>query len=202
VQLEVPEAANVPGDGSPVRVFVAGTRMPAKFASRTAPTLAPFVFRVADLTNRAPFPLLPGEVDAFGHSGLVGRYALDRVPRGGLFHLTFGVEDSVHVKRTVLQEVQREEGFFNHKRRFTYRYRFELSSYARKDLRVELRDRIPVSELDDVEVAIDEETTPGFKLEKDDGIVRWTVKLAPKGERSLELAFHVDVPESYQSAGL
>lgn len=202
VQLEVPKAADVPGDGSPVRVFVGQTRMPARFAWRTAPTLQPFVFRVADLTNRAPYPLLDGPVEAFGHSGLVGRYALERVPKGGAFHLTFGVEDAVHVKRTVLEEVQRDTGLFKDNKRFRYGYRFELANYGARARTVDLRDRIPVSELEDIQVALDEGTTAGYRLEKEDGIVSWQVTLAPGQKRTFELAFHVDVPDDYDTGGL
>ena len=42
MQLTVPEAADVPGDGTPSRLFVARNRLPAKFALRTAPKVAPF----------------------------------------------------------------------------------------------------------------------------------------------------------------
>ena len=51
MQLTVPEKAEVKGDGSPARLFVAKSRMRAKFALRTAPKLYPYVFRVADLVK-------------------------------------------------------------------------------------------------------------------------------------------------------
>jgi uncharacterized protein (TIGR02231 family) len=105
VQLEVPQAATVPGDGSPVQVFVAKTRIPARFAWRTAPTLQPFVFKVADLTNRAPFPLLEGPLEAFGQSGLLGRYALERVPKGGAYLVSYEESVGLQVKGNVLEEV-------------------------------------------------------------------------------------------------
>ena len=202
VQLEVARPGDVPGDGSPVRLFVGRDRLPVKFAWRTAPTLAPFVFRVADVTNAAPFPLLAGQLDAFGRSGFVGRTPIERTAQGALFHVTFGIEDRVKVKRVVLQEIQRDAGLFNQRKRYRYGYRFELANYAGRPLEVELADRVPVSEMEDIGVAIDDSTTRGYELKPQDGVVKWKVKLAASQKQSVDLAFHVDVPDSYDTGGL
>ncbi|MHB8877092.1 MAG: mucoidy inhibitor MuiA family protein [Myxococcaceae bacterium] len=202
VQLVVPEAGDVPGDGSPVRLFVAKQKMKAKFAMRTFPKLAPFVFRVADLTNQAPFPLLPGTLDAFRSTGFIARYSLERVPQGGMFHLTFGIDESLRVKRTVLSEVKRDTGLFGGNKRFHFAYRFELANYAKGTVELEVADHLPVSELDDVKVELEPQTTAGYQLNAPDGIATWKVKLAPAEQRKLELAFHIDVPSSYDSGGL
>ncbi len=203
VQLEVPGASDVKGDGTSVRLFVARTRMPARFAWRTAPSLSPFVFRVAEVTNTAAFPLLPGSLDAFRRHGFIGRHALERVAQGGAFELTFGLEDSLKVKRIPLEEVKRETGLFNQKQRFRYVYRIEVVNHGRTPEELEIVERIPVSELEDVIVEVEKEkTTSGYELKGPDGLVVWKVKLKPAEERKLELAFHVDVPGSYETGGL
>ena len=201
VQLVVPEPGDVPGDGTPVRLFVARQRMKATYLLRTVPKLAPFVFRVADLTNQAPFPLLPGTLDAFRPTGFIARYGLERVPEGGVFHLTFGIEEAVRVKRIVVEEVKRDTGLFGGNKRFRFGYRFELANYGGRPVDVEMSEHVPVSELDDVKVEVDEKTTQGYQLDPD-GIARWKMKLAPAEKKKLELAFHVDVPSSYESGGL
>ncbi len=209
VQLSVPDAADVPGDGTPVRLFVARTKMKARFSYRAAPRMGPFVFRVAELVNGAPFPLLPGPLDAFRPGGLIGRYPLERVAEGARFELTFGLDEGLRVKRTVVEEVQRDAGFFGNTRRFRFGYRFELANQAGRTETVELIDQVPVSEMDDVKVAIDTEaprdrvkTTPGFEAHPDDGRVIWKLALQPNEKRTIDLAFHVDVPSSYDSGGL
>ena len=203
VQLEVPGASDVKGDGSTVRLFVARSRLPARFAWRTAPSLSPFVFRVAEVTNTAAFPLLTGSLDAFRRNGFIGRYPLERVPQGGAFELTFGLEDSMKVKRIPLEEVKRDAGLFNQHKRFRYAYRIEVANHGRAPEEVELVERIPVSELEDVVVEVEQDkTTSGYELKLPDGLVVWKVKLKPAEERKIELAFHVDVPASYDTGGL
>jgi uncharacterized protein (TIGR02231 family) len=203
VQLLVPELAQVPGEGSAVRLRVARTKLKSSFVWRAVPKQHPLVFRVASLVNGAPFPLLPGPVDLFRASGFIGRQALEPVPQGGAFQLTFGVEESLRVERVVVQEIARDEGLFGGRRRFHYAYRFHVANYRQRPEVVELAEHIPVSELDDVTVELDaRKTTPGHAVEAMDGIVTWRLTLAPAEQRSVDLAFHVDVPSSYDMQGL
>jgi uncharacterized protein (TIGR02231 family) len=203
VQLEVPERADVPGDGSEVRLRVARTKLPATFSWRAIPKLYPVVFRVARLTNSAPFPLLPGPVDAFRRTGFLGRQPLERVAQGAPFELTFGLEEGLRVERQVVEEVQRDAGLFGGKRRFRYAYRFELANYRKSPEEVEVAEHIPISELEDVKVELDsKKTTAGYVLDAVDGIATWKLKLAPAEKRTVDLAFSVDVPSSYDSGGL
>lgn len=202
VQLQIPERGKVPGDGSPVRLFVGKTTMKAAFELRVLPKLMPVAFRVAELTNQGAWPLLPGRLDAFRPTGLVGRYGLDRVAQGAAFTLTFGVEDSVRVRRVVLEELKRDAGLFNSKRRFTYSYRFELANYAKAPAEVLLADHLPVAEVDDLQVSVGEKTTAGYQLSKAEGIARWKVRLAAGEKKNVTFDFQVDVPQTYETGGL
>jgi uncharacterized protein (TIGR02231 family) len=202
VQLAVPEAADITGDDTPARLFVGMTRLKARFALRALPKLMPFAFRVADVVNTAPYPLLPGELDAFRGQGLMARYELERVAEGEPFHLTFGADESLRIKRVVVEEVKRDTGFAGSTRRFRYAYRYELANYHGRETELELSDHIPVSELKDVKVAIDARSTANYQLRGEDGIVTWRVGLRAGEQRNLELAFHVDAPASYDSGAL
>jgi len=165
------------------------------------PRQAPFVFRTADLSNTAPFPLLPGPIDLFRKSAYVGRLPLDRVAQGARFHLSFGLEEGVRVKRVVVEEIARDTGLFKSGQRFRYAYRFEVENHLGRAEQVELAEAIPVSELSDVAVGLEEKTTAGFERNDEDGIVTWKLKLAAGEKRAVDLAFHVDVPNDYATSG-
>ncbi|MBS1151765.1 MAG: Aspartate ammonia-lyase [Myxococcaceae bacterium] len=199
VQLQVPDRGTVLGEGTPVRLFVAKTRLKAAFTLRAVPRLQSYVFRVADVTNQAPFPLLAGTLDAYRSSGFIARYPIERVAEGGPLTLTFGAEDTVRVKRLVMEELKRDVGLFNGKKRFSYSYRFELANYGKAPVEVELADGLPVSELDDVSVSVEPKTTAGYKLDPLDGIAKWKVALRPGDKKNVDLIFKVDVPNSYDT---
>ena len=107
-----------------------------------------------------------------------------------------------HVGPIVVEEAQKDAGLFGSLRRFRYAYRFEVASYLKQPERVEISEHLPVSELDDIKVEVEEKTTPGFELAEQDGILTWKLKLQPAEKKTVELAFHVDVPTSYESGGL
>lgn len=197
VQLAAPEPATVRGDGTAVRVFVARTRLAATFAWKTVPRQVPNVFRVADLVDTAPFPLLAGQVELFRGGSFLGKVPLERVAQGARFHLSFGLADEVKVKRVVVDEIARDHGIFKKAQRFHYAYRFEVENGAGGPQTIELSEAVPVSELSDVTVELEDRTTPGFSRNLEDGIVTWKLALKPGEKRSLQLAFHVDVPEDY-----
>ena len=202
IQLVVPERTEVKGDGTAARLRIARTPMRARFSLVAQPNLRPEVFRVAEVTNDAPFPLLAGPVDVFGRTGFLGRLELRRVASGAKFRVTFGVDASLRVTREVVEEIKRAEGLFRDRVRFGYGYRFKVANPGAQGATVELLDHIPVSELTDVRVEIDASTTPGFTQQADDGMLRWTLQLPPASTREVLLRYHVDVPTSYDMAGL
>jgi uncharacterized protein (TIGR02231 family) len=202
VQLVVPERSDVPGTGEVARLFVGKHKLKATFALKTVPKRVPLVFRVAEAQNSAPFPLLAGPLDAFRRNGFIARYEIDRVAEGGLLRLSFGIEEQVRVKRTTKVEVKKDPNFFSGNRRFNYAYDIEVANFSKDAVEVELSEQVPVSELDDVLVAMEQNATAGYALGKDDGIATWKVKLKPAEKRTVNVAFHVDVPGNYDTGNL
>lgn len=197
VQFPVAAAATVRGDGTPIRVTLAESPLPALVAYRSVPKLLPHVFRVADLNNSAGYPLLAGDIDVFRAGQFVARYPLEYVAAGARFQLSFGLEDRLRVKRQTLDEVARDRGLFSGTRRHNYAYRFELQSFLDRPEQIEIAEHIPVSELSDIKVELHPSTSPGFALAAQDGIVRWRIPLRPGEARTVSLAYFVDVPSSY-----
>ncbi len=202
VQLEVKEPAKVPGDGAPVRLFVGETKLTAAFELKVMPKLYPVAFRVAELSNTGGWPLLAGRVDAFRSTGLVGRYDLERVAQGASFSLTFGIDDTIRVKRTVVEELKKDSGLFNSKKRFTYVYKFDLANYGKAPVELTVADHLPVAEVNDIDVALTEKTTMGAQVNKASGVASWKVGLKPQEKKTVDFGFRVDVPTSYDMGGL
>jgi uncharacterized protein (TIGR02231 family) len=97
----------------------------------------------------------------------------------------------------VLEEITRDQGIFKSAQRFHYAYRIELENHLGRAEQIELSEHVPVSELSDIEVQLEDATTPGFARNVEDGILTWKLKLAAGEKRELRIAFHVDVPSSY-----
>ena len=197
VQLAVKGPADVPGDGTPSRLFVSTAQLPASYAWRSVPKQLPFVFRVADLDNTAPFPLLAGPVDLFRKGAYLGSYSMERQAEGARFHFSFGLEEGMKIKRTAVEEIARDKGIFKSSQRFHYVYKISIENHLGRVETLELKEPIPVSELGDVSVEVEDSTTPGFEKNAEDGILTWKLKLGAGEKKELTVAFHVDVPKDY-----
>src|SRR5262249_10532409 len=154
-------------DGSTVQLKISSRRLPATELLVARPNLHPQVYRALRLANTAPLTLLPGPVAVHGAAGDVGQLAVALVPSGAPFERTLGVDPRIRIGRGVRQEAQRSG------RRIEYGYTFQATNPGREKLPLEICDRIPVSEMEEVEVHLDEGTTPGYQLAKDDGILTW-----------------------------
>lgn len=196
VQLDVPGASEVKGDGTPARLLVGSWRLPARFSLRAVPRAAPVVSRAAEVQNAAPFALLPGPIDAYEASGLVARLQLPRVAEGERFELSFGLEERLRLRRRVLDESVHKDGLFGNARRLDFAYRFELQSLMNEPAEVQLVDHLPVSEVADVGVELDD--APGVAREvSEDGLVTFAVHLEPFSSARRDLSFHVKVPSGF-----
>ena len=196
VQLAVPGPGEVAGDGSTVQLRLAAVKLPATEVLVARPNLRPRAYRVLRLVNTGPAPLLGGSIAVHGSAGYVGKVPVGRVPSGAPFELTLGVDPRIRISRVARQEAQRSG------RRVEYGYTFQASNPGREKLLLEVSDRVPVSEMEEVEVRIDDDTTPGYQLARDDGVLTWKTELPAGGSRILELHYHLDVGGGVDLSGL
>jgi uncharacterized protein (TIGR02231 family) len=203
VQLRVPGSVDVPGTGQSVRVPIETLDLPASFGLVVVPKVLPYVVHRAVAQNSAHYPLLPGPVDLFARGGYLGTGQLERTAEHDQLKLAFGLDEMTKVHRVVLAEQVVEKNFLGTSRKLKYGYRVELASSAKSPTSVEVQEPIPVSELDDVKVSVEKETTtPGAQLLASDGLLTWSVPLQPGERKNVEVHFSVEIPSSYDSNGL
>ncbi len=198
VQMTLPHPPVVPGDGRDVRVEIGRTRQPAAVQLRTVPALSPHVFRIAELVNNTPFPLLPAGIDIYEDGAFVARDRIDETPVRGKLTVTLGFEPRVQVRRQIVRDQVRAQGFLGRAQRQEVGYRYVLVSHLPATTAVELWDRVPVSELRDVRVTLAPGTTAGHRIDSRDGRIRWALRLEPRVERRVELGFRIDMPAGYR----
>ncbi|KYG07838.1 hypothetical protein BE21_27055 [Sorangium cellulosum] len=134
-----------------------------------------------------PRPLLAGPVKVARGGSLIGRARLDFVGAGEPFELGFGVDDAVRVRRTVDEE--QDTSAITGSRKIRRRVKLSLSNLSSDVKRVLVTERIPVSEVADVEIALGE--APGWALDAEDGFLRGRVELPPKGLKTMSFSYEL-----------
>ncbi|WP_353940881.1 mucoidy inhibitor MuiA family protein [Streptomyces sp. HUAS MG91] len=192
--LRAPAPVSVPGDGRAHRVPLTSAASPAHSEYVCAPELSPLVTEVVRFTNTGGHPLLAGPVELIRDSGFTGRATLDFTAPGAAQELAFGSADTYRVTREA--EESRNTAGLSQRTVVTRTVRLHLSRFSAPgetgDRVIAVRERIPVSEVSDVEVRLRKDScSPAPDTLDAEGIARWDITLPPSGRRTVTLVYEV-----------
>ncbi len=188
----------VRADGAPHRVPVGGFSGQAQVSLVGIPLRSPWVHIRARIINTGTTPLLAGPVDLIMASGYVGRAEIGFVAPNEKFYIGFGPDADVRVHRD--EDRESDEAKLIGWNVLTVRVAVRLSNLGTHKREVTITERIPISEVEQVEVhasapdayELDEETTQVTARALDErGLVSWSVELPPLGRRVVTLEYKV-----------
>jgi len=194
--LRVQGAATVPDDGRPHRLPLFSFETDAQAEVMAAPEKSPLASLVARFDNAGPSVLLAGPVELSRQSGHVGRGQLAFAAKGEPVKLSFGSEDRLRVSRSATQDVT--ESKLTGRRTTKRTVKVWLSNLSDVPANLVVEERIPVSEIGDVQVEwVKKEATPPTSIDKD-GIVRYQLALEGLAKHELTLVYEVSAAARVQ----
>lgn len=183
------ETVDLPSTGAPVTVPLDAWESSATLRWQAQPERDAAVFLRSRQANAGDRPILAGPVRLVRDGESIGRGVVQLVAPGAAFDLGWGAHDGVRVRRTARRDVDvtRITGRQHHR----FEVALQVQHAGEVPCRVEVVERVPVSELSAVRVSAPD-ATPAPEQVDDDGLVRWTLELAPGDERQLALTYVVD----------
>lgn len=197
--LTLPHRVNVLADGRPVwaPVDVAETQASAKLV--TVPKLDEHVYQVVTLKNPAAYPLLEGRMRSYRAGSYVGDATTRYRGVGEPMEVSLGIDGELKVERKLVDDRAKDAALLSSTKRLTRTVRIVVKNQAASAETVEVRENIPVSQIDDVKVeVVGKQTTSGYNLDAPRGFVTWSLALKSGEEKSVDLAYVVALPESWQ----
>jgi uncharacterized protein (TIGR02231 family) len=180
-------AVTLPSDGAPFRIEIARTAVRATVERVAFPERAPVAHIRATATHPGPHALLAGPVRLARGAGLVGRARLDFVAPGEPFEIGFGVDGAVRVRRTTHET--RDTTVLTSSQKVRRQVNVFLSNLSRDRRTVQVTERVPVSEIETVEIVlVDRE---GWQFDAKDGFARRDVTLEPNGTSTVKLVYEI-----------
>jgi uncharacterized protein (TIGR02231 family) len=181
------ERVSIASDGRPFRVEVARATLDAKIERVVFAEVATVAHLRATATLEKGGPLLAGPARIARGQSLVGLAKLDFVGRGEPFEVGLGADDGVRVRR--VQTEERETAAVLGTQRIRRKVEVFLVNLGEEPRRVQVTERVPVSEIEDVEVTLT--VAGGFKPEGKDGFLRREVELAAHATEELSIAYEI-----------
>lgn len=184
----------VPSRNDEQLIEVARIELAPDYFYKAVPILAPHVYRLANLTNKSEYVLLPGEATMYVGKDFVGRMSLPLVAIGEEFVAGFGVDPQLQVARTMVNKTRTVQGA---NQVYAYDYRLRVSSYKTTAVKLQLWDRLPKADAEAVGVTL-VKTSPELsndaayvRDEKPDNLLRWDLTISPgmTGEKAKEVNY-------------
>src|SRR5205085_9646661 len=185
---------NIPSRNDEQVIEVTRFEVTPDYYYKAVPILTTHVYRLADLTNRSKYVLLPGDATMYIGSDFVGQQSLPLVAIGETFTAGFGVDPQLQVSRQMIDRMKTMSGGNQSLR---YDYRILASSYKSEKVRLQIWDRLPHADTEAVGVTL-VKTTPEVskdalyqREQRPTNLLRWDVEVEPTmtGEKALAINY-------------
>jgi uncharacterized protein (TIGR02231 family) len=187
--LEAPAKCSVPSDGAPHRIPLAKFEAKAELERVCPAELTELVSLVARFPNAGSQVLLAGPVDLIRQAGFVGRSQLKFAAPGETLKLSFGSEDGLRVVRE--SEEKRDESRLTGRKTRKRMVTLHVSNASPDTHKIVVEERLPVSEVKEVEIALQAKECEPLPSVSKEGIARIELQLAPNGTRKAKLTWEL-----------
>ncbi|MCA9795808.1 MAG: DUF4139 domain-containing protein, partial [Candidatus Eremiobacteraeota bacterium] len=185
VKLKALNLTSVPSDGQPVRTSLFEFKVETAIERVLTAELACEVIEKTMAVNTSNHPVLAGPVDLIREGGLVGRGQVLYLAPDEKFQLSWGPDPALRVQRTAKKGEESKADLTGGWRKTEHSVSLKLSNLGLEPRSLTVIERVPVSEIKQVEVSCK-------KHEPDaDGLVRWQLELGPRDRRELELTYEI-----------
>jgi uncharacterized protein (TIGR02231 family) len=188
--LRAPGVFSIKGNGQPHRLPLFQFETRAVVERVCTPELSSLAFVVARFPNQGGAVLLAGPVDLVRQSGFVGRAQLKFAAPGETVRLSFGNEDGVQVVRE--RNDKQDTALLTGRKTTTTLVKLHVSNTSAHHVRLVLEERVPVSEVKEIEVQVlGRECSPQASNISKDGVARLELELAPNATQTARFAWEL-----------
>jgi uncharacterized protein (TIGR02231 family) len=182
VTYDLPGKLSMPSRSDQQLLTIASFKAKAEFLHIATPLLTDYVYLQADITNNSKTIMLAGPASMYLDGGFVGKANIELVTIGEEFTAGFGVDSQVRITRE-FKDKKVDTLWGN--RVEEYDYRIAIDNYKNMTVKLQLLERIPYTEDEDLEIENFKTNTalskdPEYlRAERDKGILRWDLTLKP-----------------------
>ena len=133
-----------------------------------------------DVVTNGDTVLMPGKVKVYAEGDYIGETSIDLISPREEFKLGTRIAYDIKAEKKMLGREVDKAGITRGKIRRSYKYQLKISNYSKKDIEIEIYDRIPYSLNPSIEIKYDFEKIGMKTFEL--GILYWESKIPAAGE--------------------
>jgi hypothetical protein len=179
-------------DGKTTTIGIKQFEAPALYDYYTAPKIDPSVFLSARIPNWQEYDLQSGEVSLYFEGTYLGKTYLDLGSVADTLSLSLGKDNGIKVARKLVKEFSTRK-FIGSMRTEIKDYEISVRNNKHVPLTIRILDQVPVSTTKDI--TVEDVKMPDGQMDKDSGLVTWTITLQPGQEKKLSLGYSIKYPK-------
>ena len=195
MEFELAERFTIAPNNQFFTVLLDEQEVEAKYIYHTAPKLGRDAFLTASIFDWEDINLSSGVANLYFEDSYLGKSQINTMNTGDSLVISLGVDIGVTVKRTK-QKKYTEKKLLGTKRKATVGWEIEVKNNKTEAIEIVITDQIPLSADSNIEI-MDVDLGNAI-LDKETGIITWTVNLEPGQKVSKEFRYTVRYPKNQQ----
>ena len=179
-------------DGKTTKIGIKQLEVPAIYDYYLAPKIDQAAFLTASIPSWQDYDLQSGEVSLYYEGTYLGKTYIDLASTTDTLSLSLGKDNGIKVSRKLLKEYSSKK-FIGANRSDSRQYEISIRNSKRVSANIHVVDQIPVSTNKEIEV--EDVKVSEARVDKETGIVTWTLTLAPGQEKKLGISYSVKYPK-------
>jgi len=208
--FKIAATATILSDNTPQKVGIASTKLAAKLQYQSTPRAQETAFLSAYLNNTTDYPFLAGSMNTFLDDTFIAASSLKTVMPGEKFELALGADESIAIKRKLVNRFAEDTGLTNSGRRVTYEFLTTVTNNKKTSERVVFKDLLPISRNEKIVVKligpdpkdVGTKDKPKEVSLEEDGKMVWRIDVKAGEKREVSFKFSVDYPADVTPTGL
>ncbi len=193
VEFEIKMPYTIKSSNKNTSVDMAHYNIDAEYEYYCVPKIDPSAFLLANITNWQQYNLLEGEANVFFEETYIGKTILDVRYVSDTINISLGRDKSVIVKREKIDDFTTKQ-FIGNKKEENIGWKILVRNNKSHDIKMTLKDQIPVSTLEEIEIEVNKISEKG-RLDEETGVITWDLDIPSSKQKEAELKYSVKYPK-------
>ncbi len=182
VTYSYPEPVTIASGADHLRIALGTLSTKADVVARAVPLVDKTAYLTAQISNDMNELILPGQMMLYLDGRFIGQSQVGLIPAGGAADLGFGPIEGLQLTRTVVDRNEGDRGLITKSNEQSEEVLIEVENLTNEPWSIQLRDRVPYSEQEDLEISWDARPRPDTQdVDGKRGVLEWEFDL-PEGE--------------------
>lgn len=167
-------------------------KLPANYKYYTVPKVDSEAYLLAEISDYSKYNMLPGEANIIFEGMYVGKTIINPNQTSDTLNLSMGKDKRISIKREKVIEKSSTKFLSNYKEQI-FTYDILIRNNKKDAINIMAKDQYPLSTDKEIEVELLE--SDGAKINKEIGVLTWTLKLKPNETKKLRISYRVKYPK-------